>query len=180
MHAVTKTVDLNQKMKEKAVELLQKRGVSLEEIAELVLEIQKVYIKDLILEDCLESVEHVLAKREVQNAVFTGITMDELAEQSALPEPLLTILKSDDDLYGVDEILALSIINIYGSIGMSNFGYLDKIKPGIIGKLNHKKNSNVNTFLDDIVAAIAAAAAARIAHRIKDLQNMSKKFNIPV
>ncbi len=75
----------------------------------------------------------------------------------------MSLLQKDDGLYGVDEILALSIVNIYGSIGLTNFGYLDKKKPGVIGKINDEKNGKVNTFLDDIVAAIAAATASRIA-----------------
>ena len=35
-------------------------------------------------------------------------------------------------VYGIDEILALSIVNIHGSIALTNFGYADKLKPGII------------------------------------------------
>jgi len=147
---------------------LQKRGVQLEDIAILVYELQKDYIDDLNLQKCLESVESVLKKREVQNAVFTGICLDELGEKDLLPSPLLDMLKKDDGLYGIDEVLALSITNIYGTIGLTNFGYLDKIKIGIIAEINRKKQETVNTFLDDLVAAIAAAAAARLAHQQRD------------
>lgn len=114
---------------------------------------------------CLDSVEAVLQKREVVHAVLTGIEIDLAAERGLLQEPLLSIIKSDEGLYGIDEILPLSIVNLYGSIGLTNFGYLDKKKSGIIDKLDKAKNGTVNTFLDDIVAAIAAAAAARLAHR---------------
>ncbi|EGD50017.1 phosphatidylglycerophosphatase A, partial [Thermoanaerobacter ethanolicus JW 200] len=62
---------------------------------------------------------------------MTGIALDKLAEKDMLEEPLLSILKKDEPLYGIDEILALSITNVYGSIGLTNFGYLDKVKPGI-------------------------------------------------
>lgn len=147
---------------------LQKRGVQLDDIAILVYELQKDYIDDLSLQKCLESVESVLKKREVQNAVFTGICLDELGEKDLLPSPLLDMLKKDDGLYGIDEVLALSITNIYGTIGLTNFGYLDKIKIGIIAEINRKKKETVNTFLDDLVAAIAAAAAARLAHQQRD------------
>jgi phosphatidylglycerophosphatase A len=105
-----------------------------------------------------------LAKREVQYALYTGIALDKLAEQKLLPEPLQKILETDEPLYGVDEILALSITNVYGSIGLTSFGYLDKEKIGIIANLNNKKNG-VHVFLDDLVAGVAAAASARIAHR---------------
>ncbi|MBC7344094.1 MAG: phosphatidylglycerophosphatase A [Clostridia bacterium] len=147
---------------------LQKRGVAVEDIARLVREIQAPYVPDLSLEECCESVHRVLDKREVQNAIFTGLSLDELAEQGKLGEPLLSMLKEDDGLYGIDEVMALSIVNIYGSIGLTNFGYLDKVKAGILGILNQKKGQQVNTFLDDLVAAIAAAAAARIVHHIRD------------
>ncbi|MDN5347164.1 MAG: hypothetical protein PWP65_728 [Clostridia bacterium] len=158
----------NPALKYLAVEWLERRGVTLEALAQLVLEVQSKYIKDLSLAACLESVERVLEKREVQNAVFTGLSLDEMAEKGLFAEPLAAMLRSDDSLYGIDEILALSIVNIYGSIGLTNFGYLDKVKPGIIGVVNEKKGKRVNTFLDDLVAAIAAAAAARLAHRERD------------
>lgn len=157
-------------IKAMAVDWLARRGVSVADIAALVYEIQQQYIPGLTLNDCRESVERVLEKREVQNAVFTGLTLDMLAEQELVPEPLLGMLQRDDSLYGIDEILALSVVNIYGSIGLTNFGYLDKVKMGIIGLVNRHKGHQVNTFLDDIVAAIAAAAAARMAHRAKDME----------
>ena len=87
-----------------------------------------------------------------------------LAEQGQLMEPLQTIIYNDEGLYGVDEIVALSIVNVYGSIGLTNFGYIDKTKPGILEKLNSKTDGQIHTFLDDIVGAIAAAASSRIAH----------------
>ena len=150
------------------IELLAQRGVRLEDIAQLVLELQREYFPDLTCQECLESVLRVLNKREVQNAILTGLALDILAEKNLVDEPLGSMLRNDDNLYGIDEILSLSIVNVYGSIGLTNFGYLDKLKPGIIGSINDKKNS-VNTFLDDIVAAIAAAASARIAHRAREV-----------
>ncbi|MHB1126232.1 MAG: phosphatidylglycerophosphatase A family protein [Bacillota bacterium] len=157
-------------IKKFTIQWLEKRGVKLSDIADLVLEIQKEYVSNLAYQDCLESVEKVLEKREVQNAVFTGLTLDELAEKGLISEPLLTMLQTDDGLYGIDEVLALSVVNIYGSIGLTNFGYLDKIKLGIVGVCNAKKGECVNTFLDDIIASVAAAAAARIAHRLRDAE----------
>ncbi len=52
---------------------------------------------------------------------------------------------------------------MYGSIGFTNYGFIDKQKPGILEKLNDK-SYGCNTFLDDIVGAIAAAASSRLAH----------------
>ncbi|MEW6230518.1 MAG: phosphatidylglycerophosphatase A, partial [Bacillota bacterium] len=48
---------------------------------------------------------------------------------------------------------------------LTNFGYVDKRKLGVLRVLNTRKDKVVNTFLDDLVAGIAGAAAARIAHR---------------
>lgn len=145
--------------------MLDDRGVGIRDIAELVFELQKPYIPTITVETCMDHVGKVLEKREVQNAVLTGLVLDIYAEKKMLPEPLQTILETDEGLYGVDEVLALSITNIYGSIGFTNFGYLDKIKIGILKGLNNKSGGKVNTFLDDLVAAIAASAASRLAHQ---------------
>ncbi len=116
------------------------------------------------MDKCLENVDAVLGKREVQNAIITGIQLDILAEEKKLTEPLQETIITDEGLYGVDEIIALSIVNVYGSIGLTNFGYIDKQKPGILKELNDKSGDKCHTFLDDIVGAIAAAASSRLAH----------------
>lgn len=149
-------------------DLLKERGVQLEDIADLVMHLQNKYIPHLTQSECLENVEAVLTKREVQNAIITGIELDKLAEQEALSQPLQSILMTDEGLYGIDEIMGLSIVNLYGTIGFTNYGYLDKSKPGIIAKLNSKDGVYCHTFLDDIICAIAAAAASRIAHNDPD------------
>lgn len=153
-----------------AREWLTKRGVSIDDIADLVYFLQVKYHTNLRIEDCKENVERVLSKREIQNAVLTGIQLDILAEKGLLEEPLLDIVKRDEGLYGVDEIIALSIVNVYGSIGFTNYGYIDKLKPGILEKLNNKESGMCHTFLDDIVGAIAAAASSRLAHRAANVE----------
>ncbi|WP_059173592.1 phosphatidylglycerophosphatase A [Bacillus sp. FJAT-27445] len=147
---------------------LKERGVEVQDIADLVYFLQQKYHEDLKIEDCLHNVERVLSKREVQNAIITGIQLDMLAEKGLLEEPLLSIIKTDESLYGVDEILAFSIVNVYGSIGFTNYGYIDKQKPGILRRLNDKSTGEVHTFLDDIVGAVAAAASSRLAHRAEN------------
>lgn len=146
---------------------LHERGVEIEDIANLVYLLQEKYHKDLQMEDCIHNVERVLSKREVQNAVITGIQLDVLAEKKLLESPLQEIVETDEGLYGVDEVLAFSIVNVYGSIGFTNYGYVDKLKPGILQRLNDKSTGECHTFLDDIVGAIAAAASSRLAHRAK-------------
>ena len=151
-------------LEKEAKKLLIQRGITLTDIAELVFFLQKDYVKGLTVDFCQENVEAVLLKREVQNTIITGIQLDILAEEQKLLSPLQEILSEDEGLYGIDEIMALSIVNVYGSIGFTNYGYIDKVKPGILKKLNEHGNGQVHTFLDDIVGAIAAAAASRIAH----------------
>lgn len=147
-----------------AVDMLNKRGVSLRDIGELVMYLQSQYYEDLTIETCIENLKMVLTKREIVHAILTGIALDELAEKKLLPEPLQTIVASDESLYGIDEIIPLSIVNVYGTIGLTNYGYLDKEKIGIIKELDIQKGEECNTFLDDLVAALAAATASRIAH----------------
>lgn len=161
-----KLYNLNSKEVARATEeWLAQRGVTKEQIGQIVMLLQKDYFSSLTLDECVENVEAVLSKREVQNAILTGIQLDILAEEGKLLPPLQDMIRHDEGLYGCDEILALSIVNVYGSIGLTNFGYVDKLKPGILKKLNNKKSGRIHTFLDDIVGAIAAAASSRIAHR---------------
>lgn len=151
-------------MKDVVADLLKKRGVSLHQIARIVLELQLPYQKDLTLEECFCNVGKVIEKREVQHIILTGIALDVMAEEGSIANPLQKIIAEDEPLYGVDESLGMGIATIYGTIGATSFGYLDKIKPGIMAELDKHKNGRVNTFLDDIVAGIASAAAARLAH----------------
>ena len=154
-------MELTKDLERYTYELLAERGVTLEDIAELVLYVQKPYMPNLSIDECRDSVASVLAKREVHNAIITGVELDKLAEQNKLSQPLQRIVTHDESLYGIDEILAFSIVNLYGSIGFTNYGYLDKVKPGIIKDLDSEVGGRCNTFLDDLVGAVAAAAAGR-------------------
>lgn len=153
------------------IALLKLRGVSVDDIADLVIFLQKDYIRGLTHEQAAESVKIVLQKREVQNAMITGIQLDILAEKHQLEQPLQQILEKDSGLYGIDEIMALSIVNVYGSIGFTNYGYIDKVKPGVLAKLNAHEPGIIHTFLDDLVGATAAAAASRLAHAHPELED---------
>jgi phosphatidylglycerophosphatase A len=150
------------------IELLKSRGVSLEDIADCARYLQSDYHLDLKKEELLDSVLKVLSKRETQYAIMTAVELDRLAEQNKMNDPELQgLLMRDDPLFGVDEVLAYGICNTYGSIALTNFGYIDKKKYGVIDRLNKagKSSGICNTFVDDIVGAIAASAASRFAHR---------------
>ncbi len=151
-------------LEKKARDLLHSRGVEIKDIAELVYYLQAKYFTDLTMDMCTYNVNRVLAKREVQHAILTGIELDVLAEKNQLSEPLLNIIQRDEGLYGIDEVIAYSIVNVYGSIGITSYGFIDKQKPGILNELNDLSSGKIHTFLDDIVGAIAAAASSRLAH----------------
>src|SRR5690625_1934357 len=152
----------------KAITLLEERGVTIPDIAELVYYLQSLYHEDLEMSECIFNVKRVLAKREVQYAILTGVQLDVLAEENKLMDHLQETIATDESLYGIDEIIAFAIVNVYGSIGFTNYGYIDKRKPGILKKLDDQSTGKVNTFLDDIVRAIAAAASSRLAHQKAD------------
>ncbi|NDI33634.1 phosphatidylglycerophosphatase A [Chengkuizengella sediminis] len=149
-------------------EKLNQRGVKIEDIAFIVYEMQSAYHEDLHMDDCIESVEAVLEKREVQHAVLVGIEIDVLCEKGMLSEPLQSLIETDEGLFGCDETLAIGSVYAYGSIALTTFGHLDKNKIGIIKKLDTKRNNGIHTFLDDLVASIAASASSRLAHRYRD------------
>ncbi|WP_044642427.1 phosphatidylglycerophosphatase A family protein [Risungbinella massiliensis] len=153
---------------EATLQKLAERGVTIEAIAEIVYEMQVPYAPELTKAACVESVVAVLKKREIQHAILVGIELDVLAEKNLLSEPLLSLVKVDEGLFGCDETLALGSVFGYGSIAVTTFGHLDKHKIGIIEQLDTTKNGPVNTFLDDLVASVAACASSRLAHRLRD------------
>ncbi|MBO8142582.1 MAG: phosphatidylglycerophosphatase A [Firmicutes bacterium] len=150
-----------------ALTLLAQRDVSVDDMARLVLQLQLPYNPGLTLEVCRASVLAVLRKREVQHAVIVGVTLDVMAERHELLEPLGSIVRENGPLFGMDKVLGLAIVNVYGSIGLSNYGYLLRERPAVLKRLRGKGNT-VQTFLDDLTAAIVAAACARLAHEDKD------------
>ncbi len=153
-------------LKNIAIKRLEERGVTIDDIAIIVYDLQKEYTK-ITLEYCKEIVLSVLDEKEVIYAVLTGIALDKAAENNKLDEEVVDLIINDKNLYSLDEILALSITNMYGAIALTNFGYLDKIKPYVIGRVDQlgKEKRSCCTFLVDLVAAIVAASASKIAHK---------------
>lgn len=153
-------------MKDLCIELLNERGVELEDIVDCVVYLQKEFLEVMDRDVIMEDIMGILNKREVQHAILTGITIDKKVEENDFGNEIICdIIRVDAGLYGIDEVLAYGICNLYGSIALTNFGYIDRVKPGIIGELNEEKDGVCNTFLDDIVGAIAAAAASKSAHK---------------
>ena len=66
------------------IELLNKRNVTLEDIADCTLFLQKPYNDNLTVESVIKEVEAVIRKREVQYAILTGINLDMATEEKTL------------------------------------------------------------------------------------------------
>jgi phosphatidylglycerophosphatase A len=152
-----------------AIKKLEERGVTIEDIALIVKEAQSSY-QDITMQECIDMVLYIISKRETIYTILTGIALDECAEKGLLDEEINMLIKNDRGLYGLDEILALSIVNMNGSIALTNFGYLDRTKPGIIGKVDKegKEKTKCHTFLDDIICAIASSSISRMAHNVEE------------
>ena len=146
------------------IKRLEEKGVTIPLLAQMAYDMQKDFEKHLTLDVCNEIIEDVLHKRELLNNAMVGLEMDRLVEQGIVKEPLASIIKNDAGVFGVDETLALQISNIYGTIGATNYGWLDREKNGVINKID-KDPEHVNTFADDLIAAIIAAACGKIAHQ---------------
>ena len=143
--------------------MLARRGVQIDAIAEIVYRLQKGYHPELTMDDCVTSVKSVLQRERCSTRCIRALHLTNWLKK-LLPQPLQAIMEADESLYGVDETLALGITHVFGMIGLTSFGYLDKEKIGVIHDLNEQKSA-VHVFLDDLVAGLAAAASARIAHK---------------
>ena len=160
-------------LKELAIKKLNDRGVTLNDIAKITYELQIPYINNVTLEDALNVLDEVLNKREVIHTILTAIAIDEIAEKKLIEKEVCDLICNDNKLYGVDEILALGITNLFGSIALTNFGYLDKVKPDIIGIVDKKGKDKEGcyTFLDDVICALVSSSCSRLAHkRIEDIK----------
>ncbi|WP_334328597.1 phosphatidylglycerophosphatase A family protein [Companilactobacillus sp. HBUAS59699] len=151
---------------------LNERGVTLPDIAEIVIFLEKDYVDGLDEEISIYAINKVLHKREAQNAIMTGIELDVLAEEGLLSAPMQRIMKTDESTYGIDENMAITLASLYGSVSVTNYGYVDKLKHGILAKLNDKSTGKINVFLDDLVGAIAAAACGWLAHNENEVSKM--------
>nr|WP_083988316.1 phosphatidylglycerophosphatase A [Companilactobacillus ginsenosidimutans] len=157
-------IEMDEQYYNHIVRNLNQRGVKMEDIAEIVMFLEKEYVHGLDQTLAIYAIKKVLHKREAQNAIMTGIELDILAEKGLLSSPMQRIMKTDESTYGVDENLAITLSSLYGSVSVTNYGYVDKLKHGILGKLNDKSTGKINVFLDDLVGAIAAAACGWLAH----------------
>lgn len=143
-------------------------GISRYELAKETLKEQARHNPWMTIEDAYDAVEAVIRKREVQHALVTALTIDELADKGMLPEPLQSIIADDNPLYGIDESIAMGMAGLFGTIAQTNFGFLDREKTDLAKKLNDEQKSggHITTMTDDLVSAIIASAEGKVAHSI--------------
>lgn len=78
-----------------------------------------------------------------------------------------TIIDNDLNVYAVDEILAMQIANIYSPTGITNYGYLDVKKRGLVKSLDGDAK-HVNVFVDDLISASIAAVGGLALHKVAE------------
>lgn len=160
---------------------LEKRNINRRTIGEIAYKMQHQYLPDLTVDDFGKELDEVLKKREVLNILATGFALDNLADKGLLPEPLQSIIKADAGVYGFDESAALSLSQLYGSIAVTNYGYVDKAKIGVAASLDNS-HGHVNTFADDLALALASAVIGRCGHGSKldlDEDELQKSATTP-
>ncbi|MGX7051201.1 phosphatidylglycerophosphatase A family protein [Leuconostoc palmae] len=161
---------------ENTVEKLKRHHIDIRAIAQIAYDSEKAYLPELSIIQVEEAVISILHKRVVQHQIWVALELDRLAEAGLLESPLQDLVANDDSLFGVDETLATAIAMSYDTIGVTNYGYIDKLKIGLVGELDRKGKATaaVTTFADDIVGALAAAAASKVAHKYASGINDSK------
>ena len=149
-------------------EHFERLGITVAKMAEIVYRDQKPYIDNLTEREASWAVSRVLNKTEFQDGLLVAIHLDKVAQMFNLmkeDDPLMDRLITDHPNFGADEHLAMSLAGLYGSIATTNYGYIDKTKPGIVGELNEmgKSGEYVTTMMDDMIGVIIASAEAKLA-----------------
>lgn len=139
------------------------KSITQHDLAQLAYDMTSEFTPDVSIDHCFNIIEDVMHKRDYLSTAMVMINLDQLAEKHQLAEPLQSIITADAGVFGVDEDLAMSIATLYGPIGATNFGYLDRVKKGLIRRID-RDGSHINTFLDDLLGATVAAACGKISH----------------
>lgn len=145
---------------------LKKRNINSHTVGEAAYQLQHQYLPELTIADFGYQLNEILKKREVLNTLALGFEIDNLVTEKKLSEPLQTIIENDLGIFGLDELLAMNISQLYGSLSVSNFGFADKIKVGIAKDLDTDE-SHVQTFSDDLFSALVSAVIGRCGHGSK-------------
>ena len=149
---------------------LNSKGVTEESIGKLAMGLQKKFLPEVPLEKYISATLEISKKWDILNCCMVGIALDKAASNKQLDEPLQTIMDEDLGVFAVDEVLAYyGFATLYGGIGITSAGWLDKEKTGIIAKLD-QENNYVNVFLDDLIVGLVACVSAKIAHDYTEVE----------
>ena len=149
---------------------LNSKGVTEEDIGKLAMGLQKKFLPEVPLEKYISATLEISKKWDILNCCMVGIALDKAASNKQLDEPLQTIMDEDLGVFAVDEVLAYyGFATLYGGIGITSAGWLDKEKTGIIAKLD-QENNYVNVFLDDLIVGLVACVSAKIAHDYTEVE----------
>lgn len=173
---------------QETLRLLTKKNIKLSDIADLAIANQAPYGIDYDRTAVINVIDHILQRDDIQDIITLAINIDELVQNDQLSPYINERIKSDVGLFGVDELIVSGIYNLYGQTGVTNYGYTDKMKPGIIGEIDRrgKTTAETTTFLDDIVGALVAATVSYLAHHQEELeqqkiaQRQSHSLNKPI
>lgn len=145
------------------VQELDKRHINIQTVGRAAYQMQHQYYPNVTVEQFGRELESVLKKREVLNILATGLALDNLAQDNQLPAPLQQIVSNDMGEYGIDELLAIGLSQLYGTISTTNYGHADKEKIGLAAKLDNSRGV-INTFADDLFLALSSAVVGRFGH----------------
>ena len=156
----------DKELKKYVLDYFDEMNISLEQIAAQAVEHQSRFIEGLTLEDGKKRLYRILNKREVLNALAVAVQLDKLANKGMLDEPLQTLVANDAGTLGVDETMAISLAQLFGSISTTNYGYLDVHKSKEAKKLDdlQKSGKKITVFIDDMVSALQASVESSLAH----------------
>ena len=154
-------------------------GITSQDLAQIAYNKQREFIDTLTFEDVKVALKKVLSKREIQHALVTGISLDVLAENDLLPNPLEKIVKEDRGTYGVDELI-MDSSTLYGTIALTNALGLDTHKSGIIKKVDElgKTSEYTTTFLDDLLCMLVGCTEGYLAHKYEIGHDTSNENSI--
>lgn len=165
----------DQELFDYVMEELKKKHITPLTIGGAVYEMEHEYFPNKSITDFGQGFYQLFKKREVLNIVATGLMIDNLATEKKLPEPMQTIIENDLGQFGVDELLAIGVANLYGSLGVTNYGYGDKMKIGYAKQLDND-GDKINTFSDDLFTALASGMVGRLGHgRPLDIKNKKQE-----
>lgn len=156
-------------------EVLQNRGIFVEEIADSLVDTWKSSEIKLERKAAIRTIKRALNDPAMQFSILLGLEMDQLAEKGKLSDAVRQIITKDDPLCNIDELVAKAALQRLGSEAIDRFHALDvKKSNNYLKQLD--SSGQVNMFADDLVIAILVMAEMDLKNRGKlDTQRRSQE-----